>query len=204
MKKHGFKPYDAIFKKESVVGESEAGSTDKVAKAKTTGYDYLLGMAIWSLTLERVEELKRQNQVKTEELNNLLKLSIEEMWSRDLDAVEAELDAIDEWEEAVRKDEEKLKSGKKTKPMAGRKRGAAKARSGRGGKAAEGDEDDEDEEEVDDTPAPPPKKPKVDESNSDVLARLKERQKARQKEKTLDPSADLDDAPPDKKAKQSE
>merc|ERR1719296_720278 len=84
------------------------------------------------------------------------------MWSRDLDAVEAELDAIDEWEEACRKDEEKLKSGKKTKPMAARKRGAARGgRGGRGGKDDAGDEDEEEEDEADDAPPPPPKKAKV-------------------------------------------
>merc|ERR1712217_830465 len=150
---------------------------DEAAEKNTKGrkgYDYLLGMPIWSLTLERVEELKKQNQVKTEELNNLQKKTPEELWTTDLDAVEAELDAIDEWEEACRKDEEKLKSGKKTKPMAARKRGAARGgRGGRGGKDDAGEEDEDEEEDEDDAP-PPPKKAKVDESNSDFMARLKE------------------------------
>merc|ERR1712217_626754 len=182
---------------------------DEAAEKNTKGrkgYDYLLGMPIWSLTLERVEELKKQNQVKTEELNNLQKMTIEELWTRDLDAVAAELDAIDEWEEACRKEEEKLKSGKKTKPMAGRKRAAARpARGARGGKDDGGEEDEEDEDEADEAPPPPPpKKAKVEESNGDFMARLKERQKARQKTMAApDFSVDLDDAPPEKKAKQS-
>merc|ERR1712039_690886 len=181
----------------------DEAATEKNSKGQK-GYDYLLGMAIWSLTLERVEELKKQNQIKTQELNNLQKMTIEELWTRDLDAVEAELDAIDEWEEACRKDEEKLKSGKRPKPMAARKRGAARpARGARGGKEDAGEEDEEEEEDADDAPPPPPpKKAKVEESNSDFMARLKERQNARKKAAATDVSLDLDDAPLEKKAKQ--
>merc|ERR1712217_865486 len=172
---------------------------DEAAEKNTKGrkgYDYLLGMPIWSLTLERVEELKKQNQIKTQELNNLQKMTIEELWTRDLDAVAAELDAIDEWEEACRKDEEKLKSGKRTKPMAARKRGPARGgKSGRGGKDDGGDEDEEEEEDADDAPPPPQKKAKVEESNSDFMARLKERQNAPKKAAATDVSLDLDDAP---------
>ncbi|CCE62443.1 hypothetical protein TPHA_0C02900 [Tetrapisispora phaffii CBS 4417] len=49
-------------------------------------YDYLLGMKIWSLTKERYEKLSQQKKEKEIELEELLKLSAQDLWVIDLDA----------------------------------------------------------------------------------------------------------------------
>merc|ERR1719265_633134 len=135
---------------------------------------------------------------KTEEMNNLVNSTIQALWEKDIDAVLAELDAIDEADEEMREEDERLRTGKKS-------RGKAKAKAQRRVKvrrstqeaAAEGEEDEEEEE----APPPPPKRrkavdeaPRKDESVNDLLARLKERQKARKVEA-------LSEEPSDKKAR---
>jgi DNA topoisomerase-2 len=57
------------------------------AKGGEGDYNYLLSMALWSLTLERVEQLKAQRDDKEKELAALLKESIEDLWRKDLDAL---------------------------------------------------------------------------------------------------------------------
>ena len=47
------------------------GDDDKKKKSERSEYDYLLGMPMWNLTLEKVEELKKQLKDKTTELENL-------------------------------------------------------------------------------------------------------------------------------------
>jgi len=63
--------------------------------ADKSDYDYLLGMNLWSLTFEKVEEIKKQHEIKVEELKVLEATTIESMWDRDLDAVSKCLDEID-------------------------------------------------------------------------------------------------------------
>ena len=63
--------------------DDEAGSGKD--KGDASDYNYLLSMALWSLTLERVQDLKAQRDAKKEELAALLKLSIEDLWRTDLD-----------------------------------------------------------------------------------------------------------------------
>lgn len=53
-----------------------------------TNYDYLLGMKLWSLTYERVQNLTNQHDRKKEELEELLALSEKDLWIRDLDNFE--------------------------------------------------------------------------------------------------------------------
>eukprot|EP00418_Pyrodinium_bahamense_P030066 CAMPEP_0179152694 /NCGR_PEP_ID=MMETSP0796-20121207/74211_1 /TAXON_ID=73915 /ORGANISM="Pyrodinium bahamense, Strain pbaha01" /LENGTH=1246 /DNA_ID=CAMNT_0020853911 /DNA_START=22 /DNA_END=3762 /DNA_ORIENTATION=- len=187
LKQRGFKTYQQIFH-----GGLEAPDGDDVTK--TSGFDYLLGMPIWSLTVERIEELKRQMKDKTSELDNLERTPIQDLWLRDLDAVMAELDAIDEYEEGLHKEEQRLKSGKRARPKAGSSRGRGRGQGGRGKKSiveAQEDADAEEEEGEDDEDGPPPaaKKAKADETASDFIARLKERQVQRSKMSTLQVSA---------------
>ena len=67
--------------------EDDEGDTDLEAAS----YDYLLGMPIWSLTKERVEKLLRQVGDVEMAIDELIKLSKEDLWKRDLD------DFIEEW-----------------------------------------------------------------------------------------------------------
>ncbi len=61
-------------------------------------YDYLLGMALWSLTLERKEELLRRKEDKHQELRRLRATTREDMWRADLDEFAARLDEVEEKE----------------------------------------------------------------------------------------------------------
>lgn len=69
---------------EPVVEEEEEGD-DAEVEAGASDYDYLLGMAIWSLTQERVEKLKRQIGDKQDEIDALIRRSEKELWRQDLD-----------------------------------------------------------------------------------------------------------------------
>jgi DNA topoisomerase-2 len=59
------------------------------------GFEYLLGMKIWSLTSERVQEICRQMVEKAEEVKLLEATSPEKIWLDDLDAIEKLLDDRD-------------------------------------------------------------------------------------------------------------
>ena len=69
----------------------ESASDAELAK----GYEYLLGMKIWSLTFERAEELRRQKAAKAEEVNKLQATSPEAIWVADLDAIDEALNERD-------------------------------------------------------------------------------------------------------------
>merc|ERR1719245_1235770 len=104
---------------------------------------------------------------KTEELDNLKKTSIEELWERDLKAIEAELDAIDEFDKEQRKEEESLRTGKRVRPCGSSTTGG-RGRRGRGHSTRSHQTYDEEDsegpnaeiEDEDEEEAPPPKKPK--------------------------------------------
>ncbi|BFZ54993.1 DNA topoisomerase 2 [Savitreella phatthalungensis] len=155
-----------------VAGEVEDVVEEEAEEAavnhKDHGYDYLLGMAIWSLTKERVERLLRDRATKEEELTALLKLSAKDLWSTDLDAFMQEWEALLEQDEADRQKATAIKKNKRASKIAG---GAA----GRGKKRAAADDDD------DYSPAkkkstssaavkrePVPKKPKLVDNSSPV------------------------------------
>jgi hypothetical protein len=99
---------------EALIGEAFYGKQEKEKNDKTkekngktnepgqavlvSGYDYLLGMPLWSLTLEKVEELRQQARSKTEELEKLKLVPHREMWIQDLDNF---LKAFDKHEKAI-------------------------------------------------------------------------------------------------------
>jgi len=65
-------------------------------ESKGPDYDYLLGMAMWSLTLERKEKLLREKQEKHQELENLKATSKEDLWRRDLKEFVKKLDEFEQ------------------------------------------------------------------------------------------------------------
>ncbi|KAK5175786.1 DNA topoisomerase 2 [Saxophila tyrrhenica] len=119
---------------EAVVEEDHHADDDEETAAGASDYDYLLGMAIWSLTSERVEKLMRQIGDKEEEIDLLIKKSEKDLWREDLMGLQ------EEWQ--VQLDEE-AKREKKVKSKGRR----ASAKLGIGGKGkkrkAAGDSDDE-------------------------------------------------------------
>ncbi|CAI5531036.1 unnamed protein product, partial [Closterium sp. Naga37s-1] len=68
-------------------GKAAAAGTAPAAAAPpaAAAYEYLLGMALWSLTWERVEQLERERRGKEEEVVVLQATSPLQLWERDLD-----------------------------------------------------------------------------------------------------------------------
>eukprot|EP00698_Gefionella_okellyi_P000093 TRINITY_DN1007_c0_g1_i2.p1 TRINITY_DN1007_c0_g1~~TRINITY_DN1007_c0_g1_i2.p1 ORF type:complete len:1424 (-),score=463.63 TRINITY_DN1007_c0_g1_i2:38-4042(-) len=97
-------------KKAELLAELQAKKFDT---AGTAGYDYLLGMPLWSLTSEKVDELNREKSSKAESLDVLLSTSPAQMWEHDLDAFLVALDAHEE--EIVNEGKQVLAAKKKSK-----------------------------------------------------------------------------------------
>ena len=98
LQKKGFKPIPKIVNKqkqgefepavEDEGGEEDAGENEA---AGAHDYDYLLGMAIWSLTEERIEKLMKQIGEKEAEIKTLTDTTDKQLWVKDLD------DFLNEW-----------------------------------------------------------------------------------------------------------
>ncbi|KAE8162993.1 DNA topoisomerase [Aspergillus tamarii] len=147
LKDRGYKAFPKVAEavkagEEQPVVEEEGDESDSQdTEVLSSAYDYLLGMAIWSLTQERVEKLRRQIGDKEVEVDALIKMSKEEIWKRDLE------EFIAEWrfqlEDEHRRQRKVAMMGRRTSAKlmttAGRGAGAKKR------KAALGDDpDDED------------------------------------------------------------
>jgi DNA topoisomerase II len=102
--------------------DNEADETPTGDLAK--GYEYLLGMKIWSLTYEKAEQLRAQFEQKSTELEILLATEPTMIWLRDLDAVEVALDERDAALHAAEMDERKAQ--KKNNTRVANKKSAAK------------------------------------------------------------------------------
>merc|ERR1712087_1072495 len=99
--KDGYALFPKEKKKKGIVEEEEEEveeeGNDETDTAKlVAGYNYLLNMALWSLTLERVEKLRKQKEEKECELNELLDTSPEQLWEVDLERF---LEALTQFEE---------------------------------------------------------------------------------------------------------
>jgi len=144
-----------------------------------TGYEYLLGMQILTLTHERKLELEKLYKFKSDELAQVKKTSIQQMWSNDLDRLEQAI------REMYGNEEREISSGKKRKAKSGDvvadlKRPASAltsklwkgSKKGRGGKGAKGkgrksrgqEEEEEEEEEAEE-----PGKPEVNEATEQLF-----------------------------------
>ncbi|ODQ54837.1 type II DNA topoisomerase [Saitoella complicata NRRL Y-17804] len=139
LKEKGFKSFPKN-KEAKEAGEMEEALEDETADAGDKGYDYLLGMAIWSLTREKVAKLNADKDAKERELDELLKLSAKDIWEHDLQAF------MEEWHATLETDEKLIadaKSGKK--PTTGRKAGTKlEARPTLKAKVKRGSDDDSD------------------------------------------------------------
>jgi len=88
--------------------EQEAGK-DSLSQ----GYNYLLKLPIYNLTLEKVEEIKAKRAEKLEELDILCKTPIQDMWLKDLDVFEKALEEHEKEKQEALEDDEKIKKKKK-------------------------------------------------------------------------------------------
>lgn len=95
--------------------ESDSEETDKSGP----DYDYLLGMTMWTLTLEKKEELLKKRDEKIKELEDLKSKSPSDLWKIDLNAFTEELDNSEKKQKEEMSENPKLKKltggGKKKK-----------------------------------------------------------------------------------------
>jgi len=112
--------------------EQEAG-TDSLSQ----GYNYLLRMPIYSLTLEKVEEIKEKRADKHKELDILCKTPIQDIWLRDLDVFEKSLEEHEREKKEALEDDEKVKKKKKKTKGKKRRKGVLDNFSGNGGVSTE-------------------------------------------------------------------
>eukprot|EP00095_Tigriopus_kingsejongensis_P003419 maker-scaffold1323_size47899-snap-gene-0.11 protein:Tk03419 transcript:maker-scaffold1323_size47899-snap-gene-0.11-mRNA-1 annotation:"hypothetical protein DAPPUDRAFT_329527" len=75
--------------------EEDSDSDSEGGLEKDLDYDYLLGMAMWSLTQERKDELLRRKDEKHQELRMLRGTSKEDLWRTDLKEFMEKLDEVE-------------------------------------------------------------------------------------------------------------
>ncbi|KAI0328009.1 type II DNA topoisomerase [Cubamyces sp. BRFM 1775] len=112
LRKKQFRPFPKVSKAKAA-GETEDVVEDEEAESEgdASDYDYLLGMAIWSLTKEKIEKLLQQAKAKEVELLTLLELTPIQIWKTDLDVF---LEQWKDWEAKLCAAEEEA-TGKKGK-----------------------------------------------------------------------------------------
>ena len=125
--------------------EDEDVSTSTLSK----GYEYLLGMKIWSLTYEKAEDLRRQLQERTKELHDLQATSPSQIWLNDLDNIDRALDSRDD-EYAAFEADEKQAQNKSKKAQAKKAKKAAVSGNKKGKKKDTWDSDLESDSDEDD------------------------------------------------------
>ncbi|KAJ9616018.1 DNA topoisomerase 2 [Knufia peltigerae] len=123
--------------------EDEDDNTDASA------YDYLLGMALWSLTQERVERLLSKIGDKETEIDALMQRSKEDLWMQDLD------DFIAEWRFQLEDEHERKRKVRKGRRVSKKFATAASKPKGKKRKGMADSSDDSDFEAY----APKAKKP---------------------------------------------
>ncbi|RLN08265.1 DNA topoisomerase 2 isoform X2 [Panicum miliaceum] len=94
-------------------------------------YEYLISMAIGTLTLEKILELNAEREKLVKEVEVLENTTPKSLWLRDLDTFEKDLDVLDqidlaEEEERIMKREKNANNGKKAGPKKQRKKAAVK------------------------------------------------------------------------------
>ncbi|KAJ1523093.1 DNA topoisomerase 2, partial [Nowakowskiella sp. JEL0078] len=72
--------------------DNEEEEDDDAVTKDSGSYDYLLSMPIWNLTMEKVEKLSAERDVKKAQLTELMGTSSMTLWVRDLDAFTTEWD----------------------------------------------------------------------------------------------------------------
>nr|GFB58225.1 DNA topoisomerase 2 [Tanacetum cinerariifolium] len=73
--------------------EKPQGNASKAVPG--TEYDYLLSMAIASLTYEKIQKLQQERDIKKKEFDELTNTLSKSLWLRDLDALDHQLDEQD-------------------------------------------------------------------------------------------------------------
>ncbi|THH17199.1 hypothetical protein EW146_g3569 [Bondarzewia mesenterica] len=138
LRKKNFRPFPKVAKAKAT-GETEpAIEEEEEETGASSDYDYLLGMAIHSLTKEKIEKLLQQASDKEQELLALLKLTPTGIWNTDLDKF------LEDWEKACREWDDKAvldANGKRVK----RKQAVLQTRKSLNGPGRKGGDDNSDD-----------------------------------------------------------
>lgn len=102
-------------KKQEIEEKLEKLKFPRLGKSKDdlkVSYDYLLTMPIYNLTQEKIEELKQQEEEKDTEYNDLNGKSPQDIWSEELNILEAKYEKwykkkVDEAKESIGKKKSK-------------------------------------------------------------------------------------------------
>lgn len=128
LKSRGYELFPKDAKQKS--SEDDEDSSDELISESTSdselakGYEYLLGMKIWSLTFEKAEQLREQLANKTREVAELEATSPQQIWKNDLDAIEDALDEREKEMEAIAAEE--FEAQQQSSRRQANKRGAGK------------------------------------------------------------------------------
>ncbi len=115
LRERNYNPDPVLRWKEKICKEKgyENEATANAADQEETGneepksmkdFDYLLGMPIWNLTMEKKDDILRQQKTKADELGRLKAKSIKDLWMDDLAEFSHELDKF----EAKEKEDESV------------------------------------------------------------------------------------------------
>ncbi|KAG2241613.1 hypothetical protein Bca52824_090186 [Brassica carinata] len=106
---------------DSTEEESEESSDAPASSSSTfisgSDYDYLLSLAIATLTLEKVQELCGERDKMQQQVEDLKKATPRSLWLRDLESLDAELDKLDV--EDAKAEKEREEAQKKLRKKAG-------------------------------------------------------------------------------------
>ena len=129
-------------KKTQEAGDDEDDEDDNSSDAELAkGYEYLLGMKIWSLTFEKANKIRQELAEKSKAVAELEATPPTALWEADLTSIEEALDERDQFHKEA--GEEELRSqNKATKRRAGKK-AAAKKSSKKKSSDSDNDSDDD-------------------------------------------------------------
>ncbi|KAK6644205.1 DNA topoisomerase 2 [Polyplax serrata] len=99
--------------------EDDSSSDEESAQKAGPDFDYLLGMPMWSLTLERKNELLKKRDDKIQELKALQRKTPSDLWRDDLNAFLEKLDEIEQKEREEQAEGPKAVKDKKLKGKTG-------------------------------------------------------------------------------------
>lgn len=150
LKKQGYKTFSVKKEKKEDDAESTEESPtsnaiveDDATQALSSGYDYLLSMKLWNLTLEKVQELVRERDSKYDDLQQLQKKSPKDLWLIDLDALEV---ALHQFESAlILEKNNELKAMNKSSKIKSKSNNTSKKSKATKKKSKYSDEDDDDD-----------------------------------------------------------
>ena len=128
-------------------------------EASGASFDYLLGMPLWNLTLEKVEELCAEKETKEAEVAALHNTTEKDLWRKDLETLEQALELLEaEDEEARIVLEKQQRAAARNNTAAGKKAAAKKLKKQRAANSDDEDEWDDDDFSDEDFEVAKPKK----------------------------------------------